>query len=200
MRLPFDEMCAFYAALCEGVKPSVVSRASGLRPATMASLRAAGTWHAGQMRYPKVAAEYRSLGREAFIHKYVNAAIRDRLRVAADQVKRSKFAALDVGRANPRASRFAGAHTLKDPLGGPSQTFTIEFDRGEKPGWAWRESETGPLRGHPAYDERRFASSQEAFNFCRLRFVPTDAQMSTREYDQAVDDSNYYQYHRTLRT
>jgi hypothetical protein len=191
-RLSFDEMCAFYSALCEGVAPVVVARASGLQQTTIASLRAAGTWHAGQHRYPKVAAEYRSLGRDAFIHKYVTAAIRDRLRVAADQVKRNKLGRFDAGGANPRANRFAGAHTLKDPMGFPPQTFLIEFDRGPKPGWAWRDQNDPDLRGDPRHEERRFATSQEAFNFCRLRFTPTEAQMDTPEYAQAVDDSYFY--------
>lgn len=212
-RLPFDEMCAFYSALCEGVIPAVVARASGLKPQTMASLRAAGTWHAGQMRYPKVAEEYRSLGREAFIHKYVTASIRDRLRIAADQVKRKKLEPPPAGASNPRANGYAGRQAIKDPLGGPPITVTIEFDRQTpgKPGWTWREYAGWPepkpgfdgapvLRGDPRHQERRFASSRDCLDFCRLRFCPTEAELGTPEQEATGDDRYFYQTFRSLRT
>lgn len=199
-RLPFGELCAFYAALVDGVPPRIVSVATGLAITSVGSLKAAGTFHAGQIRYPKIAAEFRRLGREPFIHRYVTAEIHDRIRVAGDQVKRARLEPKPFAGVNPRASKFAGVHTLKDPRGADVK-IEIAFARSpDSPGWKWRR--LGPFsqyddirdawRGDPRHQERAFAKSKDAYDFCRLRFLPTEAQILDNSAFQAMDDAAFY--------
>ena len=183
-RLPFDELCGFYAALMDGVTNSIVAAASNLGEPTVSNLRHAGEARQGQMRYPKVAQTYRALGREAFIHKYVTPQIKDRLRVARDQVVNQRSIPKPLNGVNPRASKYAGIRLIADPNDGMETYVEIAFDRGVKPGWKWREIpptadslvERG-WRGDPQRDWRGFPTSKDAYDLCRLRFAPTREEM-----------------------
>ena len=75
------------------------------------------------MRYAKVKAEFDRLGLEAFSTKYLTPQIKDRLRVALDQVERRvvppKPRPLGV---NPRAIKYAGEkHSGRTRIGGPDK-------------------------------------------------------------------------------
>jgi hypothetical protein len=179
-RLSHEELCGYFAALKEKVHPKVVAKASGLSISTVCSLRAAGTFHAGQLRYPRVAKEYEFLGRATFIHRYVTPVLIDKIRVAADQVNRAQFALMtEDGGVNPRATLYAGEHMIAE------RRILIFFDRDpEAPGWKWRDLTETPfrefpletVRGDTARQERGFPTSKAAFDYCRLRYAPTDAE------------------------
>ena len=138
-RLPFAELCGFYAALADGVTNRIVAAASGLSEPAVASLRHAGEQYASQIRYPKVAREYRALGRQAFIHKYVTGELKDRLRVARHNVNIDRLAPKPRDGVNPRASKYAGTRLIVDPNDHMETTVEIAFDRGANPGWKWHE-------------------------------------------------------------
>jgi hypothetical protein len=198
-RLPFEQQCAFYAALMEGVAHAVVAKASGLSVQTIGSLRAAGTHFAGQMRYPRVAAEWRRLGRDEFVRRYVTAEIHDRLRVANADVRAAKFKPRQGF--NPRAYRYRGPHTIKDQLTGEETRIQIDLEKNPpRPGWKWKNLESSNYdpfraewRGDPRRQEYGFASSGEAYAFCRLRFAPTAEEMRDGSYDAALSDDWLYE-------
>jgi hypothetical protein len=194
-RIPFEELCGLYAALQWDVPLGVIIRASELDKSSVYHLRGAGTFRSGQLRYPRVAQEFAKLGKADFSTKYLTAPLKDRLRVAHDEYRRNATMPR-LQRISPNASAFAGVHTLKDPLGGPDQTFEIVFDRGERPGWTWRDrnpgAETDELRGDPRDQENRFTKSKYALDFCRLRFVPTEKQVLDGSNEAASDDSWFW--------
>lgn len=208
-RIPFAELCGFYAALVWGAPLGVVVEAAGLDRSTVAHLRSAGTHRSGQMRYPKVAQEFARLGKAEFSTKYLTAPIRDRLRVAKDRIDRAAIEPRER-RINPSADAYAGRQPIKDPTGGPDVTVTIEFDRGDRKGWTWREYAGRPeplpgsdgafvLRGDPRHEERRFVTSTEAREFCRLRFCPTWDEIGSPEQEATGNDDYFYGTIRTLR-
>jgi hypothetical protein len=194
-RIPFEELCGFYAALQWGAPLAVVIRASGLDRSTVTHLRNAGNYRSGQFRYPRVAREFATLGKTEFSTKYLTAPIKDRLRVAKAQVD-AKAAEPRSTRINLNADAYAAKQTLKDPLGGPDQLVEIVADRGDRPGWTWRDltpySETAELRGDPRDHERRFATSKAALAFCKLRFTPTKAQIEDGSYELACNDEWFW--------
>jgi hypothetical protein len=200
-KLPFPEACAFHVALKEGVSQPVVARASGLTQGAISHLARAGERLAGQIRYPKVAQEYAKLGREAFIHKYVTAPIRERLRVADIAVRNQPRNSLERAGVNPRANKDRGRHTIRDSSGGPDVEIEIQFDRGQRPGWKWAEYDpthpgqlTGQWRGDPANEERGFKSSAAAKAFCQCRYGPSDEQIFNDENMAANDDSYFFDH------
>lgn len=197
-RLPFAELCGFYAALMDGISPAIVSRASGLAVATVASLRAAGQIHAGQLRYPKIANEYRALGREAFAQKYATYWIMHRLEEATDHAVKELAAPKRFEGVNPRADSHAGHHSYLNKRTGLQVEFDIGLTETPFPGWSWRDKHFGgPVhpdgrmwRGDPRHEERRFARSKDAHDFYLLRAMPTERQDSDSE--AANDDSYFY--------
>jgi hypothetical protein len=196
-RLPFAELCGFYAALRDGVSPAVVARASGLDVTTAGALRRAGSFHSGQLRYPKVAREFQALGEEAFIHKYVTRALINRLDDAAHGLAAPARPFTGV---NERANRYEGTHTQIDKRDGRGVTFKIGFDRNPcQPGWLWSDFEQSwTWRGDPREkldergQERRFATSTEAWKFYQLRRFATDAQVADGSAEIANDDSYFF--------
>ena len=120
-RLSFEEQCAYYVALMpykvsstgemQRFPPAAVAAAAGVSQSTISLLGDAGQVRGGQLRYPKVAAEYAALGHEAFVHKYVTPIIRERLAVAYDAWKaRKRNPDLNQRGYNPRANRYVGRH------------------------------------------------------------------------------------------
>jgi hypothetical protein len=204
-RIPFAELCGYYALLWWGAGITEVATASGLNRSSIAHLKAAGQFRGGQIRYPKVAAEFERLGIDAFSTTYLSAEIRNRYDVAVDRVRHQRTTAPKpfVG-SNPRASKHEGVAVVRDPLGGPDIRFTVDYDHiTRRPGWVWRDFAGYPspqpgfdgvpwLRGDPRRQEQRFYSSTEAYEFCLLRFAPTKAQLNTPEYEAANDDSYFF--------
>ena len=178
------------------VPVTVVMAAAGVSSATASHLNAAGERRGGQIRYPKVRAEFDRLGLEAFSTDYLTAPLRDRLRVAAEQIREQRAEPSAAARAgvNPRANKFRGFHTLVDEGMGPA-LIEIAFAREAPIGWRWRvisqgnqrfEGET--WRGDPRANEQSFATSEDAYNLCRVRFAPTDAEIDSGAFDAAMDD------------
>ena len=192
-KLPHADACGYYAALRDGVTQPIVVAASGLSQGAISHLAAAGKRKGGQIRYPKVAAEYLALGREAFIHKYVTTIIRDRLRVAADQVSRHTPSAVELAGVNPRANKYRGLHNFTDQDFGA--TIEIAFAREIAIGWRWRTVALSDgrvhseyWRGDPRHEERSFATSEDAYTHCRIRYSPTDAEIDSGAHEAALDD------------
>jgi hypothetical protein len=200
-RAPFEELCAYYGALRSGVRNEVVARASNLSRPAVAQLRAAGRPRGGQLRYPKVAREYVALGHQAFVAKYVNAKIRDRLEVALKEWIADPKRISDqkpVRGVNPRAKAYAGRHEWPETSIGLHAIFMIEWDDdanaprrkpGERiqatPGWKWRNlkprqdlpeipRDQAPLLGDPAREDRGFATSEDCFRWVRSDLNPKD--------------------------
>lgn len=196
-KLSHEEACGYYAALRDGVTQPIVSAAAGLSQGAISHLAAAGERKGGQIRYPKVAAEYLALGREPFIHKYVTTIIRDRLRVAQDQVRNRPPSAIETAGVNPRANKDRGRHAIKDPSGGPDTPIEIAFDYGPKPGWKWRapsDEAAQSWRGDPRHEERGFATSADAKAFCQTRFGPSDEEIFSDASAHALDDSYFWDH------
>ena len=122
-KLSFEDQCAYYAALIlhldpanpvspekrRPIPPAAIASVAGVSSATISLLAGAGQVRGGQLRYPKVANEYRALGHDAFIHKYLTAPIRDRLAVALNQSDHAERN-VDINEHgyNPRANRYVG--------------------------------------------------------------------------------------------
>jgi hypothetical protein len=202
-RVPFEELCAFYAALQWQAPLPVVARASTLSIPAVYHLQAAGTVRGGQFRYRRVRAEFDRLGKAEFSTKYLTAPIRDRLRVAKAELKAGKAAVKPHLGVNPRANKHQGHNYLEDPRGGPGADVSIEFHYSvasggdwDRTGWAWRELTNTDshlhLRGDPRHEERPFYSSSDAREFCRLRFTPTQAEYDSEEHDRAIDDTWFW--------
>jgi hypothetical protein len=193
-RLSFDEQCAYYVALLpykvstsnEYVRfpPSVVASAAGVSQSTISLLSDAGKVRGGQLRYPKVAAEYAKLGHDAFVHKYLTPIIRERLAVALEAWKRRKRNPdLNDKGFNPRANRYVGRHDrLETSIDLPAHFYITEPipDRG---GYFWRNLKPrhdlpeipvsqAPLEGDPARNGQGFATSQDAFRAALARLDP----------------------------
>ena len=194
-KLSHEDACGFYAALHDGVAQPIVAKASGLSQGAISHLKAAGEHRGGQLRYPKVAEEYARLGREAFIHKYVSAIIRDRIRVAHDQIVNHRATMTERAGVNPRANKDRGRQVIKDPQGAPDTPIEIKFDYRLKPGWKWRGGETGDAwRGDPRAEESGFAMSSDARAFCQLRFGPSEEQIRSGENEAACDDTWFWSH------
>lgn len=198
-RVPFEELCGFYAALVWRSPIPVVAIAADLSTPAVYHLAAAGTFRGGQFRYRKVAEEFARLGKDAFSTKYLTAPIKDRLRVAQDQVRRGRKPIKKLVGVNPNAHKYAGLNTLKDPLGGPDKEVWIGFYHAtqhggdwDRTGWAWRALDDSTLRGDPRAEEAPFYSSTLAREFCRLRFTPTRDEILAGENEKALDDSWFY--------
>jgi hypothetical protein len=198
-RLSFEELCGFYAAFAWDVELGVIVRASGLDRSTAAHLRNAGQFRSGQTRYPRVAAEFARLGKADFSTKYLTAPLKDRLRVAKLEHDRAA-AEPRSNRINFNADAYAGVHAFPNSHFGPDTKVEIVPDRGVRPGWTWRDlspnRETDELRGDPRTEESRFAKSKAALDFCRLRFMPKDAdfvgEMGFSPAERACDDSWFW--------
>lgn len=175
-RVPFVELCGFYAALQLGVSRADVVFATGLSPGAIYYLSQAGHTCGGQFRYPRIAAEWARLGREAFVEKYLHAAIRDRLRVAHAAVRQKLAPGGAPPAINPRANAYKGAHRFK--LNENSiYAVDIAYDRNPKnPGWVFRHRlDYGEAwRGDGMREEARFASSRDCWLHCRQRYVTLD--------------------------
>ena len=125
-RMPFEEQCAFHAALLCGVRNDAVAVATGLAMPTVAYLRHAGQHMGGQIRYPRVARERAQLGDQEFIHRYLNPKIRDRLAVAINQVKTKKLEPKPANGIRPNATRFRGRQEIT-ALDGSKWAVLIKF-------------------------------------------------------------------------
>lgn len=198
-RVSFSEACGLYAALKWKAGLAVVAQASGLNVSTVAHLAAAGERRGGQIRYPKVRAEFERLGLEKFSTAYLTAPLRDRLRVATEHIREKRAEPSAIARAgvNPRANKDRGRHAIKDPSGGPDTPIEIAFDYGPKPGWKWRapsDEAAQSWRGDPRHEERGFATSADAKAFCQTRFGPSDEEIFSDASAHALDDSYFWDH------
>ena len=136
-KLTFEEQCGYYACLMLDVPPAAVAVAAGISQATTSLLGGAGEVRGGQLRYPKVGRELATLGREAFVHKYLTPIIRERIDQAIDAYRRSKRNP-DINERgfNPRANRYCGRHDWpKTSIGLPAHFFIdLLHERG---GYFW---------------------------------------------------------------
>ena len=200
-KLSFGEQCAFYAALKCDVPPIAVAKVAGVSQATVSLLSGAGEMRGGQMRYPKVAREYDSLGHDAFVHSYLNPIIRDRLMVEMDKITHAARNP-DVNSAgfNPRANRYGGRHEWA--LSYRLTVFRIELhaDRG---GYFWRDlkpysdmpeipaeqiafNPDCPIVGDPSRgpergpDAKGFPTSELCYRACKRLFNPTGEPIMSR--------------------
>ncbi len=147
-RLSFEEQCAFYVALLpykvstsneyQRFPPAAVAAAAGVSQSTISLLSDAGKLRGGQVRYPKVAREYQTLGHEAFVHKYLTPIIRERLAAALEDWKaRKRNPDINAKGYNPRADSACGRHDRPETSIDLPAVFYIQLmpDRG---GYFWR--------------------------------------------------------------
>lgn len=192
-KLSFEEQCAYYIALLPykltttgettRFPPAAVAQAAGVSQSTISLLSDAGQVRGGQLRYPRVAAEYAKLGHETFVHKYLTPIIRERLRVALDDWKRRKRNP-DVNEHgyNPRANRYVGRHEWPKTSIDLQAIFYIDLahDRG---GYLWfnlkprQDLPEIPLnqaigQGDPACSNRGFATSEDAYRWVKAYLSP----------------------------
>ena len=115
-RLPFGELCAFYAALVDGVPPRIVCHRDWARhhlcrlSQSRRNLpRRSNPLSENRRRVPSFSAA------SPLSTAMSPPKSHDRIRVAGDQVKRARLEPKPFAGVNPRASKFASVHTLKDP-------------------------------------------------------------------------------------
>lgn len=144
-RLPFEDQCAYYAALKCEVPPIAVANVAGLSQSAISQLNRAGTGtpRGRQLRYPKVAAEYAAMGHDAFVHKYLTPVIRERLMVEIANLKIAEREKADGEPLNehgysPRADGFCGRVEWKKTSIGKHAVFRIELHPG-RGGYFWRD-------------------------------------------------------------
>lgn len=191
-RLTFEEQCGYFGALIHKVPKPIVAEASGMQIAAVYRLANAG--QPPRYDYEKVWLEWQALQGERFIHKYVTPVIRDKLRVAGENIHLARLAPKPFDGFNRRASKYLGSHTIidRDIEGDPGVEIEIAFDRDPlAPGWKWRLKGDSAWRGDPRCEERGFAFSEHAYQFCKLRFAPTQEQLASGDYDRANDDSYF---------
>jgi hypothetical protein len=120
----FEDLCGYYGALMCGVENEAIALAADLSQPSVAYLRVAGEFRGGQLRYPKVAREYRMLGHDAFVAKYVTAALKERCLTARHNIEHGLAQARQSNAVKPRASGLVGRHILK-PRGRPALVIEI---------------------------------------------------------------------------
>lgn len=195
-KLSFGEQCAFYAALKCQVPPAAVAKAAGVAQSTISLLGSAGQARGGKMRYAKLAREYDSLGHDAFVHRYLNPAIRDRIMVAIDQIKHAaRNPDINAAGFSPRANRYVGRHDWAATATSLNRraVFRIELHPTLQ-GYFWRDlkpysdqPETPPERepfdcpivGDPSRgpergpDAKGYPTSELCYRACKRLFNPT---------------------------
>ncbi len=191
-RLTTEEQCGYFAAIRMGVPLEAISLASGLGRSAASHLAAAGERRGGQIRYPKVASAYATLGHEPFVHRFLTPAIHQRCLTAIDQVNHGQKSGRTARGANPRANRYAGKHIFPDY--GPKAPVTIQWSD-DPTGWHWRSPYDGDneLRGDPRNQEQGFATSRDCYRFLKLRLDPTPEQMDDGSNEAAADDTFFMQ-------
>jgi hypothetical protein len=176
--LSFEELCGYYGALMCGVENEAVALAADLAQPTVAYLRVAGEFRGGQLRYPKVAREYQTLGHDAFVHKYITPAIKDRCLAARHNIERGLARPRQSNFAKRRASGLVGRHILKPRSKYDGTTaWTIEILPPSPEGYYYL-SLTSLMGGE---DERQFArkfgpfeTAPAALRAARDQFTPED--------------------------
>jgi hypothetical protein len=180
--LPFEQQCGYYAALLMDVPHSVVASVSGLKQPVVSHLSRAGRVISGRVRYPRVAREYRALGHEGFIHRYLTAKIyEDCLYGIAERkrVREAKRAQSDGIPAN--VMRYCRRYEWPKTELGMHVIFRIEQ---HADGFLWRnlkpfqrEPEVPPeeqnriaLRGDDA--DHPFKTPIDCFRFLKEKFQP----------------------------
>ena len=191
--LTFEEQCAFYAALQCGVTQAAVALAAKVSGPTISLLSNAGQVRAGQLRYPRVAREYQSLGHDAFVSKYATPWARERLDAASAQILHKKRNPDEAKGWSPRANAYEGVHHWPDASLGPCKFVIIPVP--DRQGWFWRQLEpyAGPLRGNPLLDdgarEPGFANTKDCFRLCRSYFNPTQEERDSGYNDKLMDET-----------
>ena len=182
-RMPFEDLCAFHAALMSGVANETVAVATGLAAQTVSYLQNAGKFLGGQIRYPAVARERSRLGDEAFVRTYATPRIRDRLAVAAEQIRLKQLAPRPQGAVRANAKRYEGPHAFTDEFGN-EWAFVVRLSHEPPVGWLYGVTlEPGRGRidpehvrwiGDKARDGRGFATSTEAYGAIMSMINPKD--------------------------
>lgn len=192
-RLSFEEQCAYYIALrpyqassggqTKRFPPAAVAAAAGVSQSTISLLGDAGKVRGGQIRYPKVAAEYAKLGHDAFVHRYLTPIIRERLAVAYDDwTRRKRNPDINSEGWNPRADRYCGRHEIPETSIGLHAIFWIQAVP-DLHGYAWRNLKPrydlpeipvseAPLQGDPTRGGKGYATSQDCFRAAKHRLDP----------------------------
>jgi len=179
-RLPFNERCAFYAALKLDVSHYVVSLASKLSLQSVGYLAGAGTFMGGQMRYGSVADEYALLGHDAFVAQYLTPVMRNRLRSAAIDQKAGKER---TRRGSHIHDAFDRVHTIVNKRNGMKSVVEIREDPDNETKRQWREME------EPDVWRGSFPSGRVCYAFLRLLFAPTEAELESGANERAIEEA-----------
>ena len=178
--LTFEEQCGYYGALLSGVPYLVVAAAAGIAGPTASYLARAGSRVSGQIRYPKVAAEFAALGKAAFIHRYVTPTIHARCLTELSNHEKGLLEPRLTGRARTsRAKGYAGVHILKPRSEFTTETWRIKiFARAGQ----WFAAIIGsPMRGQVEFEHAQklgpFATDRDCYLAARKQLTPNAEEM-----------------------
>jgi len=179
--LTFAEQCGYYGAIKSGIPNPVVAAAAGISNPTASYLSRAGARVSGQWRYPKVAAEYQSLGHEAFVAQYVTGKIRDRCLVELERYEKGLLEPRFTGRTRaPRYRGYGGVHILKPRSDLSTGTWRVKIEK--RDGQWFAMILTSPMRGEVAYEFAEkigpYATDRDCFMATRAKLTPTAEELA----------------------
>lgn len=131
--LSYDQRCAALALVHSNVVRSVIAAAFGVNRRTISHIANESSIH-----YRDVRAEYKSMGHEAFLKKYLR---EEHVQAVARAASKSAAAHPDV---SARANKFAGMHTVKPEQCSYSHRIEIAYftDQPDGAGWYFRDLES----------------------------------------------------------
>jgi hypothetical protein len=178
--MTFAEQCGYYGALMLGVPMPAVAAAAGIANPTASYLKRAGASVSGQMRYPKVAEEYRSLGHETFIQKYLTPAIHARCVAALSNYQKGLLEPRYTGAARTsRAKGYAGVHNLKPRSDLSPDAWTIKIYRHE--GQWFAAIIVTPMRGEVPFEHAQklgpYPTDRDCFLTVRKQLTPSEEEI-----------------------
>lgn len=185
-RLPWGEKCGAFYALYRGFPKSLIAEAFAITPTTASFLaNCLNPVPAARSRYADVAAEFKSLGPQAFGEKYYTLDIDDRIArvrsgvLSPDDAKRRQF-----GPSSTNALR-KGFHRIPT-LTGDDAIVEIHWIEGE--GWTFSELDNSPAG--VAFDHRpRFEVGYILYNWTapdRFRSSQLSLRAAYNNYGQAM--------------
>jgi len=179
--MTFAEQCGYYGALMSGIPNPVVAAAAGIANPTVSYLSRAGARAGGQVRYPKVAAEYQSLGHDAFVAKYVTAALRDRCLIELENYKNGLLEPRYTGTARTsRAKGYVGVHILKPRSEFATDAWRIKIV--EREGQFFALILTSPISGEIPEEHAQklgpYATDHDCYLGARSKLTPTTEELA----------------------
>ena len=176
--MTFEEQCGYYGALKSGVPRLAVASAANVATVTVTYLARAGERVGGQIRYRKVASEYADLGHEAFIHKYVTPALRDRCMTAFANYENGVLPERHQRHARRSANSFVGLHKLNPRNEWQIETARVEIAQTPE-GYISILLNLGARAFEREHGERLgpFPTSRAAFRAARTKYTPTEDEL-----------------------